>query len=92
MNARGMPTGSTGRPAKRIPSLNSARSARPAVNEIVTPSRLQTPKTQPTNGDAAFDAKAFLARAGLGKKILNLKKKGTAFAQGDACDTIFSEK
>jgi CRP/FNR family cyclic AMP-dependent transcriptional regulator len=89
MSARGMPTGSTSRPAKRIPSINSARSAKAAINEIVTPSRLQTPKTQPTNGDAVFDAKAFLARVGVGKKILNLKKKETAFAQGDPSDAIF---
>ncbi|HZL66766.1 MAG TPA: Crp/Fnr family transcriptional regulator [Candidatus Limnocylindrales bacterium] len=89
MSARGMPTGSTSRPAKRIPSINSARSAKAAINEIVTPSRLQTPKTQPTNGDAVFDAKAFLARVGVGKKILNLKKKETAFAQGNPSDAIF---
>jgi CRP/FNR family cyclic AMP-dependent transcriptional regulator len=89
MSARDMPTGSTSRPAKRIPSINSARSAKAAINEIVTPSRRQTPKTQPTNGDAVFDAKAFLARVGVGKKILNLKKKETAFAQGDPSDAIF---
>jgi CRP-like cAMP-binding protein len=44
---------------------------------------------QPTNGDPVFDAKAFLARAGLGKRILNLKKNETAFAQGDPADAIF---
>ena len=58
--------------------------------EIVTPSWLQTPKPHPTtNSDAVFDAKVFLARAGFGKKILDLKQKETAFAQGDASDTIF---
>ncbi len=89
MSTRGIPTRSKGPPAKRMSSLNSARSAKPAANEIVTPSRLQTPKTQPTNGDAVFDAKAFLARVGVGKKILNLKKKETAFAQGDPSDAVF---
>jgi CRP/FNR family cyclic AMP-dependent transcriptional regulator len=89
MSSRSIPTRSKGPPSERVQSLNSARSARPAVNEIVIPSRLQTPKTQPTNSDVFFDAKAFLARAGFGKKILNLKKKETAFAQGDASDTIF---
>src|ERR1035438_3954996 len=89
MSTRGIPTRSKAQPTKRLQSLNSARSARPAVNEIVTRSRLQTPKTQSTNGDAIFDAKAFLARVGLGKKILNLKKKETAFAQGDPADAIF---
>ena len=89
MSTRGIPTRSKGSPAKRMPSLDSARSAKAAVNGIVAPSRLQTPKTQPTNGDAVFDAKAFLARAGLGKKILKLKKKETAFTQGDPSDAIF---
>jgi hypothetical protein len=91
MSTRGSPTRSKAPPTKRMPSLNSARSAEPAVNEIVPHSRLQTPKTktQPTNGDAVFDTKAFLARAGLGKNILSLKKNETAFAQGDASEAIF---
>jgi CRP/FNR family cyclic AMP-dependent transcriptional regulator len=89
MRTRGIPTRSKAPPAKRMQSLNSARSARPAGNEIVTPSRFKTPKTQPTNGDAVFEARAFLARVGLGKKILKLKKKETAFAQGDPADAIF---
>jgi CRP/FNR family transcriptional regulator, cyclic AMP receptor protein len=89
MSTRGTPTRSKGPPARRMPSVDSARSAKAAINEIVTPSRLQTPKTQPTNGDAVFDAKALLARVGLGKKILKLKKKETAFAQGDPSDAIF---
>ena len=89
MNTRGIPTRSKGPPGKRMPSLNSARSAKPAVEEIVPPSRPQTPKTQPTNGDAVFEAKAFLARVGLGKTILKLKKNETAFVQGDPADAIF---
>lgn len=36
-----------------------------------------------------FDAKDFLARAGLGKKILNLKKTEAAYAQGDPADAVF---
>jgi len=47
------------------------------------------PKPHPTNGDAVFDAKAFLARAGFGRTIVNLKKSETAFAQGDPADAIF---
>ena len=89
MNTRSIPTRGKAPPAKRMPSPDAARSPKPAVNEIVTPSRIQTPKTQPTNGDAGFDAKAFLARAGLGKKILKLKMKETAFTQGDPSDAIF---
>ncbi len=36
-----------------------------------------------------FDAKDFLARAGLGKKILNLKKTEAAYSQGDPADAVF---
>ena len=33
--------------------------------------------------------KIFLARAGLGRKILNVKKGEAAYAQGDPADAIF---
>ena len=86
MSARGIPTRSQGGPAERV---DSVRSAKLATGEIAKPSRLQTPKPQPTNGDTVFDPEAFLARAGLGKKIVNLKKNDTAYAQGDPTDAIF---
>jgi len=89
MSARGMPAHPQSRPAKWVPSVDSARSAKPATDKIGRPSRLQTPKPQPTNGDAVFDPKAFLARAGLGRKILNVKKGEAAYAQGDPADAIF---
>src|ERR1019366_7853205 len=89
MRARGIPTRSQGRPVVRVPSVGSVRSAKLATGEIAKPSRLQTPKPQPTNGDSGFHPEAFLARAGLGKKILNLKKNDTAYAQGDPTDAIF---
>ena len=89
MSADAIPTDSQGRPAKRIPSANSARSARPAKGEIAKPSRLQMPKPQPRNGDAVFDPEAFLASAGLGKQDVRLKKSEMAYAQGDAADAIF---
>ena len=41
------------------------------------------------NSSTRFDAKTFLANSGLGKKILNLKKDETAYAQGDPADAIF---
>jgi CRP/FNR family cyclic AMP-dependent transcriptional regulator len=88
MNAKGIPTRSQGRPAER-PSIDSMRSAKPVTGHIAKPSRLQTPKPQPTNGDTVFDPAAFLARAGLGRKILSLEKIDVAFAQGDPADAIF---
>ncbi len=37
----------------------------------------------------AFDAAAFLATAGLGRKIVQLKPKETFFAQGEPADSVF---
>jgi CRP/FNR family cyclic AMP-dependent transcriptional regulator len=37
----------------------------------------------------AFDAAAFLAKAGLGRSIVQLKPKQTFFSQGDLADSIF---
>ena len=36
----------------------------------------------------AFDPATFLAKAGVGRKILHLKKDQAAFAQGDAADSV----
>ncbi len=37
----------------------------------------------------AFDLAAFLANAGLGRRIIDLKPKETFFAQGDPADSVF---
>jgi CRP-like cAMP-binding protein len=89
MSARGIPARSPGRPAKRLPRPDAVRSAKSATDEIAKPSRLQTPKPQPRNGATVFKAEAFLARAGLGRKILRLKKNEVAYAQGDPADSTF---
>ena len=36
-----------------------------------------------------FDAAAFLARAGLGRRIVQLKPKETFFSQGELADSVF---
>ena len=89
MSARATPSGSTGRAAKQISSVALVRSPKSAKGEIAKPFRVPKPTPEPTNGEALFDAKAFLAKAGLGKKLLNLKKNETAYAQGDPADAIF---
>jgi CRP-like cAMP-binding protein len=89
MSTGAIPTRSQGRPAKRIPSANSARPAKSTTSEISKPSRRQTLKLPPRNGDRVFDPESFLARAGLGRQVLNLKMNETAYAQGDAADAIF---
>jgi CRP/FNR family cyclic AMP-dependent transcriptional regulator len=89
MSARGILARSKGRPSKRASSAGSMRSATLATGEITGPSRLQTPKSPGKNGNVDFDPEAFLAGAGLGRQVLNLKKKETAYAQGDPADAIF---
>jgi CRP/FNR family transcriptional regulator, cyclic AMP receptor protein len=73
-------------PARRVAS---ARPAKRAAGEVLRPNALQTQKPEARNGNGAFDPEAFLARAGLGKKNLHLKKSEAAYAQGDAADAIF---
>ncbi|HME57355.1 MAG TPA: Crp/Fnr family transcriptional regulator [Terracidiphilus sp.] len=41
------------------------------------------------NTRIAFDCAAFLANAGLGRKIVHLEPKETFFSQGDEADTVF---
>jgi|SRR5271165_1382763 len=89
MSSRAMPVRAQGRPANQVPSVASLRPAKPLTGEIAKPSRLQTRKPQPINGDSVFDPETFLARAGLGRKILSLKKDRVAYAQGDPADSIF---
>ena len=37
----------------------------------------------------SFDPETFLAKAGVGKTVINLEKKDAAFSQGDASDAVF---
>ena len=89
MSARGLPTRSRSVSAKRLSLAASPRSAKPAPGERAALSGLSPPGPQPAQDDAVFDARAFLARAGFGRRILNLKKGDVAFAQGDPADAIF---
>ena len=89
MSARPSPIRSQGRPAKRVPPVDSAQSAKPSGTEIAKSSGLHAPKPQPGNGGTVFDPEAFLAKAGLGRTVLRLKKNEAAFAQGGPADAIF---
>ena len=42
----------------------------------------------PTNSPNAFDAQAFLASAGLAKKVVSYRRAECVFSQGDACDSV----
>ena len=76
-------------PAKRVRQGALARPAKHAAGEVLRPNALQTQQPEARIENGAFDPDAFLARAGLGKKNLHLKKGEAAYAQGDAADAIF---
>jgi CRP/FNR family cyclic AMP-dependent transcriptional regulator len=50
--------------------------------------RMGTVNTRP-RGKLAFQPAAFLAKTGLGRTIVELKKQQTVFSQGDASDAVF---
>lgn len=45
--------------------------------------------TKRKNGHNGFDPVAFLATAGVGRKLLNIRKKEVLFTQGEPANTIF---
>src|SRR6202789_1490747 len=71
--------GPSGLPARRILG-ESSQSSRNKRNEAP----LVTDATPP-----AFDAEAFLAQAGLGRRIVQLKAHETFFLQGSAADSVY---
>ena len=89
MSTRGISTRSRGGSPKRPPSVASLPFSPSKKSGATELPRLETSKLPPSNGDAVFDAKAFLAIAGLGRKVVNLKKNGVAYAQGDSADAIY---
>ncbi len=84
-----MPARSRVSPAKRASPAESLRSARVTTGEKPQPSGPRTPKLQLRNGATGFDPETFLARVGLDRKVVRLKRTETAYAQGDAADAIF---
>ena len=68
----------------------SARSAESATVRLAKTLRVQpAPKRRAKTGDAIFDPQSFLAKAGLGKKIVRLKKGERAYMQADPADAVF---
>jgi len=89
MSISGTPVRSRRLPAKQVPQGTLARPAKRATGHSVEPDLLLVRKPKTSDRDGAFDPASFLARAGLGKKSLYLKKSEAAYAQGDAADAIF---
>ena len=56
--------------------------------EITKRSGIVPPRTT-TRSIPLFDPYAFLSKAGLGRRIVNLKKDQTIFSQGDPAETVF---
>src|ERR1044071_7010081 len=88
MGTRAVPASARRRAARLVPSVEP-RSATPSSSKPAKSSRLRTRTRQPRKGNGGFDPETFLARAGLGKKILRLKKGEVAYAQGDPADALF---
>jgi CRP/FNR family transcriptional regulator, cyclic AMP receptor protein len=89
LSARATPSGSPRRPAKRVSPISSVRASKSVPEAIAKPLLLRTPNRPPTGVEPVFDARAFLAKAGIGKKIVALKKNDTAYVQGDPADAIY---
>jgi CRP/FNR family transcriptional regulator, cyclic AMP receptor protein len=89
MSARSVGTRSQGAAAKGIAPVDAIRSKKLAPGKVSSPPRRRTPDAQPKNGGEFFDPEAFLARAGLGRRVVNLKKAEVAYAQGDPADAVF---
>jgi len=88
VSARAKSSGSTDRSAKRLPTFASPQRG-PLVSATPgKPFEVPNPRPNPANRETVFDAKTFLAKAGVGKKMLTLKKGETAYTQGDLADSI----
>src|SRR5579863_8188071 len=56
--------------------------SRPPPNSGISPAR-------PKKLSPGFDPEGFLAKVGVGKTVVVLKKKDAAFSQGDPTDAVF---
>ena len=55
----------------------------------MTPQQRRQPKSAPAGPPATFDAAAFLANAGLGRRVVQFKPKRAFFSQGDTASAVF---
>ena len=92
MSASGLPKRSRVRPENRAPSPASSRFTGNNSMVIPKPVGSETRTVPSKSGDAVFNPGLFLARAGLGRKVVNLEKGELAFAQGDPADALFFVK
>ncbi len=91
MSASGTPSRRQASLVNRGQSNGSIASVKSSTIGVGKMARL---KTHPPvkNGAPAFNPSLFLAKAGLGRKVINLKKGDVAYAQGDPADALFYVK
>ena len=92
MSASIISKGSRVRPDNQAPS--PARTPFTRTNPTVIPKCVGfEARTVPSkNGDAVFNPGLFLAKAGLGRTVIKLRKGELAYAQGDPADALFFVK
>jgi len=92
MSASSIAKRSRVRPQSRAPSPDSEPAVVNNPTRVAKPFGFETRKVQPKNGDAVFNPSLFLAKAGVGRNVINLKKGEIAYAQGDPADALFYVK
>jgi CRP/FNR family transcriptional regulator, cyclic AMP receptor protein len=70
------------------PQVSMAKQAHHDTTGMSRTVEIDLPRT-PARKIRLFDPNAFLAQSGLGRKIVDLKKKQTVFSQGDPADAVF---
>src|SRR5579864_4540652 len=65
-----------------------AKSSKTLLRGMTRATDIGIPRT-PVRQIRLFDPSAFLTRAGLGRTVIDLKKKQTIFSQGDPADAVF---
>jgi hypothetical protein len=71
---------------KRVPTVKRAHSigsTSPTSDHVVTPPEFSRFHPIHKKSDISFDPVAFLARAGLGRKVITLQADELGYAQGD---------
>jgi len=89
MSASSISKRSRVRPGNRAPSPVPSGLEAPDPTVISNPAGIESREVSPKNGDVVFNPGLFLAKAGLGRKVINLRKGELAYAQGDPADAIF---
>ncbi len=76
-------------PVKRVSPPDATRSAKSATAEEAKFLRVPKAKPQQKSSNPTFDPRSFLAKAGLGRRLISLRKGRTAYAQGEPADHVF---